>query len=185
KVLCFYTGTEEVEEERIIGKEDGFFISWKPQSGDVISYVVDWCEPHQDLFCNLQWKKLGPNTTFSLISSDTFRPGVRYNFRIYGISTKKTAYLLEYKTGYSQELAPLDSPQVAIANLTSRSFAMTWKDYSTESQPGFIQGYRVYLKARARQCHPGFEKVVLSGTIYLFLYSFELLLFRGITKATI
>ncbi|KAF7460419.1 Hypothetical predicted protein [Marmota monax] len=157
--------TEEVEEEKINSREDGFFMSWKPLSGDVIGYVVDWCEHRQDLFCNLQWKKLGPNTTSTLISSDTFRPGVRYNFRIHGISTKNIAYLLENKTGYFQELAPLDSPQVNITNLTSRSFAMTWKDYATESQPGFIQGYHVYLKARNRQCHPGFEKEVLSDDL--------------------
>lgn len=155
--------TEEVEEERINGKEDGFFLSWKPQSRDVIGYVVDWCEYHQDLLCDFQWKKLDPYTTYTLISSDTFRPGVRYNFRIYGISMKNITYLLENKTGYFQELAPWDNPQVDITNLTSRSFALTWKDYSIESQPGFIQGYHVYLKARARQCHPGFEEVVLSG----------------------
>ncbi|KAM5168066.1 LOW QUALITY PROTEIN: oncostatin-M-specific receptor subunit beta [Callospermophilus lateralis] len=157
--------TEEVEEEKINSREDGFFMSWKPLSGDVVGYVVDWCEHRQDLFCNLQWKKLGPNTTSTLISSDTFRPGVRYNFRIHGISTKNIAYLLEHKTGYFQELAPLDSPQVNITNLTSRSFAMTWKDYATESQPGFIQGYHVYLKPRNRQCHPGFEKEVLSDDL--------------------
>ncbi|XP_008566724.1 PREDICTED: oncostatin-M-specific receptor subunit beta [Galeopterus variegatus] len=155
-------GNEEVEEERINGTEDGFFISWKPQAGDITGYVVEWCDHPQDPLCDFQWKNIGPNTTSTVISSDAFRPGVRYNFRIYRISTKKVAYLLEKKTGYSQELAPSDNPQVAVSNLTSHSFTLNWNNYPTESQPGFIRGYHVYLKSKAMQCHQGFEKAVLS-----------------------
>ncbi|XP_019592870.2 oncostatin-M-specific receptor subunit beta isoform X1 [Rhinolophus sinicus] len=153
-------GNKNVEEGRIQGTEDGFSLSWKPQSGDVIGYVVDWSP--QDPRCQLQWKNLGPNTTSTVIRSDAFRPGIRYNFRIYEISTERIAYLLERKTGYSQELAPSENPQVAVSNLTSHSFTLSWKDYSTDSQPGFIQGYHVYLKPKVEQCHPGFEKVALS-----------------------
>uniref|UniRef100_A0A2K5NFN2 Oncostatin M receptor n=1 Tax=Cercocebus atys TaxID=9531 RepID=A0A2K5NFN2_CERAT len=94
--------------------------------------------------------------------NNAFRPGVRYDFRIYGLSTKRIACLLEKKTGYSQELAPSDNPHVLVDMLTSHSFTLSWKDYSTESQPGFIQGYHVYLKSKARQCHPRFQKAVLS-----------------------
>ncbi|XP_031991968.1 oncostatin-M-specific receptor subunit beta isoform X2 [Hylobates moloch] len=153
---------KEVEEERIAGTEGGFFLSWKPQPGDVIGYVVDWCDHTQDVLGDFQWKNVGPNTTSTVISTDAFRPGVRYDFRIYGLSTKRIACLLERKTGYSQELAPSDNPHVLVDTLTSHSFTLSWKDYSTESQPGFIQGYHVYLKSQARQCHPRFEKAVLS-----------------------
>lgn len=161
-VISRDSGSEEVKEGRVQGTEDGFFMSWKPQSGDAIGYVVDWCDRPRDQACDLQWENLGPKTTSTIISSDAFRPGVRYNFRIYGISTKKIAYLLERKTGYSKELAPSDNPQVVISNLTSHSFNLSWKDYSIDSQPGFIQGYHVYLKSKAEQCQPGFEKAVLS-----------------------
>ncbi|XP_021572500.1 oncostatin-M-specific receptor subunit beta-like [Carlito syrichta] len=154
---------KEVEEQRINGTEDGVSMSWEPQSGDVISYVVEWCDRPQDLLCDLQWKNLGPDTTSTVISSDAFRPGIRYNFKIYGLSTKRIAYLLEKKTGYSQELAPSDNPKVTVDKLTSRSFTLSWKDYSTESQPGFIQGYHVYLKSKASQCHLGFKKAALSA----------------------
>ncbi|XP_059948806.1 oncostatin-M-specific receptor subunit beta isoform X1 [Mesoplodon densirostris] len=153
---------EEVEKGRVNGTGDGFSVSWKPQSGDATGYVVEWCDGPQDLPCVLQWKNLGPNTTSTVISSGAFRPGVRYNFRIYGISTKRMAHLLEKKAGYLEELAPSDNPQVVMSNLTSHSFTLSWKDYSTESQPGFIQGYHVYLKPKAgEQCHPAFEKTVL------------------------
>nr|XP_017523067.1 oncostatin-M-specific receptor subunit beta isoform X1 [Manis javanica] len=155
-------GNKEVEEERVKGTEDGFSLSWKPQSGDVLDYLVEWCDHPWDPLCDLQWENLGPNTTSTMISSDAFRPGVRYNFRVYGISTKRIAYLLEKKTGYSQELAPSVSPQAVMSNLTSHSVTLSWKDYATESEPGFIRGYYVYMKSKAKQCHPGFEKAVLS-----------------------
>ncbi|XP_033035313.1 oncostatin-M-specific receptor subunit beta isoform X3 [Trachypithecus francoisi] len=155
---------KEVEEERIAGTDGGFALSWKPQPGDVIGYVVDWCDHPQDV---LQWKNVGPNTTSTVISTDAFRPGVRYDFRIYGLSTKRIACLLEKKTGYSQELAPSDNPHVLVDMLTSHSFTLSWKDYSTESQPGFIQGYHVYLKSKARQCHPRFQKAVLSASMLI------------------
>ncbi|XP_014400348.1 PREDICTED: oncostatin-M-specific receptor subunit beta isoform X2 [Myotis brandtii] len=153
--------TAEVKEERIQGTEDGVSMSWKPPPGDVIGYVVDWCDGPWESSCDLQWENLGPNATSTVISSDAFRPGVRYNFRIYGISPERTAYLLERKTGYSQELAPANNPRVDIINLTLHSFTLSWKDYATDSQPGFIQGYRVYLRSKAEQCPPGFTKAVL------------------------
>ncbi|XP_051709761.2 oncostatin-M-specific receptor subunit beta isoform X4 [Oryctolagus cuniculus] len=98
-------GTENVKEERITGTDGGFPLSWKPKSGDVAGYVVDWCAHPRDTSCDFQWKHVGPNTTSTVISSDSFEPGVRYSFRIYGLSTKRIAYLLAKKTGYCQELA--------------------------------------------------------------------------------
>lgn len=62
-------------------------------------------------------------------------------------------------------LAPSVSPQAVMSNLTSHSVTLSWKDYATESEPGFIRGYYVYMKSKAKQCHPGFEKAVLSGDV--------------------
>ncbi|XP_004848645.1 oncostatin-M-specific receptor subunit beta isoform X3 [Heterocephalus glaber] len=152
-VISGDSGNEEVEEQKINGTKDGFLISWKPLSEDRAGYVVDWCEHQRNLHCELQWKNVGPNTTSTVISSDAFRPGIRYNFRIYELSTEKIAYLVENKIGYTQELAPSDSPQVKAINVTSHSFTLSWKDYDTEAQRGFIQGYRVCLKSKATQCH--------------------------------
>ncbi|XP_053513264.1 oncostatin-M-specific receptor subunit beta isoform X1 [Artibeus jamaicensis] len=152
---------KEVEEERVEHTEPGFSLSWKPPPEDVIDYVVDWCDRPWDTPCGLQWRHLGPNSTSTVISSGAFKPGVRYHFRIYGISPERMAYLLERKTGYSQEKAPSDAPQVLVYNLTSHAFTLSWKDYSTDSQPGFICGYYVYLRSKAEQCHPEFQKTVL------------------------
>ncbi|XP_045042243.2 oncostatin-M-specific receptor subunit beta isoform X2 [Desmodus rotundus] len=160
-VISGDSADKEAAEERVEGTEQGFSMSWKPPPGDVIGYVVDWCDRPQDSPCGLQWRHLGPNSTSTVISPGAFRPGVRYNFRIYAISPKRMAYLLEKKTGYSQEQAPSDTPQVLIHNLTSHSFTLSWKDYSTDSQPGFVCGYYVYLKSKTEQCLPEFQKTVL------------------------
>ncbi|XP_049718669.1 oncostatin-M-specific receptor subunit beta isoform X1 [Elephas maximus indicus] len=155
-------GHKEIEEERVKGTENRFSLSWEPQSRDAIGYVVEWCDHPQDPLCGLQWQKLGPNTTSTVISSDAFEQGIRYNFRIYEISPGWIASLLEKKTGYSQELPPSDNPQVTTSSLTSHSFTLNWKDYSIESQPGFIRGYNVYLKSKMEQCTSGFERITPS-----------------------
>ncbi|XP_012577345.1 PREDICTED: oncostatin-M-specific receptor subunit beta [Condylura cristata] len=157
-----------VEEERVNGTEDGISLSWKPQFGDVVGYVVEWFECLWLLDCDPQWKNVAPNTTHTVISSDAFRPGIRYNFKIYGVSTKKPAYLLEKKAAYSQELAPSENPEVFVTDLKPYSFTLHWQNYSanSSSQPGFIQGYHVYLKSEEKHCHTGFEKAILSdGTV--------------------
>ncbi|KAB1281713.1 Oncostatin-M-specific receptor subunit beta [Camelus dromedarius] len=117
-------GNEEVEEERVNGTEDGFSVSWKPQSGKAIGYVVEWCDHPQDLPCDLQWKNLSSNTTSTVISSGAFRPGVRYNFRIYEISTERMAYLLEKKAGYLKELDKSACCQHRIDNPEQKTFVM-------------------------------------------------------------
>ncbi|KAF3828603.1 hypothetical protein GH733_004592 [Mirounga leonina] len=125
-------GNKEVEEERVKGTEDGFSLSWKPQPGNVTGYIVEWCDRPRGPLCDLQWKSVGPTTTSTVVSSDAFRPGVQYNFRIYGISTERVPYLLEKKTGYSQELDDtlcckykIDNPKqktLVVENLQPESF---------------------------------------------------------------
>ncbi|XP_060046965.1 oncostatin-M-specific receptor subunit beta [Erinaceus europaeus] len=152
-----------VTEERVNSSERGIALAWSRPPGEVTGYVVQWCEPSRELPCRLRWESLGPNSTSTVISSDALRPGVRYNFKIYGISANRTAHLLEWKKGYSQEMAP-SNPLVTVGNLTSHSFALSWKNYSldSDSQPGFIRGYHVYLQSKDKNCHKGFEKTVLS-----------------------
>ncbi|XP_006889640.1 PREDICTED: oncostatin-M-specific receptor subunit beta-like [Elephantulus edwardii] len=162
-VIPSNSGHEEIGEERVIGTEAGIALSWRPHSRKATGYVVEWCDRPRESLCGLRWWTLGPNTTSAVISSDAFTPGVRYNFRIYEISTTYTASLIEKKTGYSQELAPSDNPLVIIDSLTPHSFSMSWKKHSTESQPGFIKGYYIYLKTKMDKCSPGFKRTVGAG----------------------
>ncbi|XP_027257141.1 oncostatin-M-specific receptor subunit beta isoform X1 [Cricetulus griseus] len=160
-VLSNDSGHEEVHEKRIKGTKDGFHISWEPTSGDALGYVVDWCVHSRDQHCDLQWKNLGPNTTSTNITSGAFKPGVRYNFRIFEKSMQQKAQLLEKQTGYTQELAPLENPEVTINNFTSNSFILSWPSYDSDFQSAFIEGYHVYLKSKEMQCHPKGKRMTL------------------------
>ncbi|KAF4024441.1 hypothetical protein G4228_016330 [Cervus hanglu yarkandensis] len=65
-----------------------------------------------------------------------FRPGVRYNFRIYEISTKRMARLLEKKTGYLEELDNSVCCKYTIDNPDQKTFVM--KDLQPESVYEFL-----------------------------------------------
>lgn len=169
-VLTNDSGTEEVHEKRIKGTKDGFHISWEPVSGDALGYVVEWCPHSRHQYCSSQWEKLGPNTTSTIITSDAFKPGIRYNFKIFEISMQQTAQLLGKQTGYSQELVPLKNPKVEIINLTSNSFFLRWQNYSTDFQPGFIEGYYVYLKSKEMHCDQKAERTPLPDNSVLCKY---------------
>ncbi|XP_034379450.1 oncostatin-M-specific receptor subunit beta isoform X1 [Arvicanthis niloticus] len=158
-VLSKDSGHEEVQEKTIKGMKNAFNISWEPVSGDTVGYVVDWCAHSQDQHCDLQWKNVGPNTTSTIITSDAFKPGVRYNFRIFERSVEQSARLVEKQRGYTQELAPLVNPEVKIDNLTPNSFVLNWSDYTSDFQSGFIKGYYVYLKSKELQCNQNWERI--------------------------
>ncbi|XP_075832055.1 oncostatin-M-specific receptor subunit beta isoform X2 [Microtus pennsylvanicus] len=172
-VLSNDSGHEEVHEKRIKGTKDGFHISWEPSSGDALGYVVDWCEHSRDQHCDLQWKKLGPNTTSTMVTSDAFKPGVRYNFRIFERSLQQDAQLIGRQTGYTQERAPLENPQVSVSNFTSNSFILNWPAYDSDFQSAFIEGYRVYLKSQDMQCHPKGRRTILPDKSVLCEYDIE------------
>ncbi|KAH0520575.1 Oncostatin-M-specific receptor subunit beta [Microtus ochrogaster] len=172
-ILSNDSGHEEVLEKRIKGTKDGFHISWEPSSGAALGYVVDWCEHSRELHCDLQWKKLGPNTTSTMVTSDAFKPGVRYNFRIFERSLQQDAQLIGRQTGYTQEQAPLENPKVSVSNSTSNSFILNWPAYASDFQSAFIEGYRVYLKSKDMQCHPKGRRTILPDKSVLCEYDIE------------
>nr|O70458.1 RecName: Full=Oncostatin-M-specific receptor subunit beta; AltName: Full=Interleukin-31 receptor subunit beta; Short=IL-31 receptor subunit beta; Short=IL-31R subunit beta; Short=IL-31R-beta; Short=IL-31RB; Flags: Precursor [Mus musculus]AAC40122.1 oncostatin M specific receptor [Mus musculus] len=169
-VLSNDSGHEEVKEKTIKGIKDAFNISWEPVSGDTMGYVVDWCAHSQDQRCDLQWKNLGPNTTSTTITSDDFKPGVRYNFRIFERSVEHKARLVEKQRGYTQELAPLVNPKVEIPYSTPNSFVLRWPDYDSDFQAGFIKGYLVYVKSKEMQCNQPWERTLLPDNSVLCKY---------------
>ncbi|NXH12909.1 OSMR protein, partial [Bucco capensis] len=167
------SSSEELKEEQVNGTDDGIFISWEPRHiYDV--YVIDWCNFPTLQPCDLQWKRLGPNTSSALINSAAFVPGVRYNFHIYG-SAANRAFLLEKKTGYLRELPPLLDPVVEKVELTSSAVTLSWDSYPTdESQSGFIRGYHVYVSPIQEDCSlKGSKKHVLPDDSVLCKYTVE------------
>nr|XP_033788470.1 oncostatin-M-specific receptor subunit beta [Geotrypetes seraphini] len=154
---------ESINEERVNGTGDGIHVSWKPEMSEVSNYVVQWCNFPKSEQCDFQWKKYH-NTTFSdIIKSAAFQPGVRYSFQVY-TSKVDGAHLLEKKTGYIKELAPIMKPTVKIVKIKPNALSLTWDSYPTDdSQPGFISAYHIYVKVLHDVCSlKGAETLELS-----------------------
>ncbi|XP_062984861.1 oncostatin-M-specific receptor subunit beta [Elgaria multicarinata webbii] len=132
---------------------NSIYISWKPQS-KFDGYVVDWCNVPKSHPCDFQWMKFGRNDSSALISSEAFRPGVRYSFRVYGTQGDRS-YLLEKKEKYLKELEPNQDLDLKISTVTSNSVSVTWKSSLQDSQPGFIRGYILYVKKESGNCTLG------------------------------
>ncbi|XP_007487492.2 oncostatin-M-specific receptor subunit beta isoform X1 [Monodelphis domestica] len=166
------TENRSIKEDRVNGTVDGIDLSWKPDPRGVEGYVVDWRNPPHDSIGGFQWKKFSPNTTNAVIKSAAFQPGVRYNFRIYGLSANHEAYLLEKKTGYTRELALDCKPVVAVNNLASTSLTLMWTDNcANEPQYGFFKGYHIYMKPEAGSCDLDAEKEVFSDNLEVCKYT--------------
>ncbi|XP_041127172.1 leukemia inhibitory factor receptor-like [Polyodon spathula] len=135
---------EQVDEPSIIsGTPSGFNLSWSPGTNETCGYIVDWCLFPDTPDCNLQWQKVPPKTTHTVITSDSFRPGVRYSISVYGCSQHKE-YLLEKMAGYTQELAPRRAVKVKAEANSSHTVTLWWGDIPVQDRRGFIKGYRVY-----------------------------------------
>lgn len=146
------SGTEQMFAERTYGKEGGIYITWQ-QKRNVHGYVIEWCAAPRSPHCNLQWKKYNSTIQSDVIKSRDFRPGVRYNFRIYG-SMKDGEHLLEKTEGYTEELVSSVKPDVKVGNIEPRRISLDWSPYPTdETQEGFVTGYNVYVNDTERGCN--------------------------------
>ncbi|NWX82512.1 OSMR protein, partial [Nothoprocta pentlandii] len=162
-----------LKEDEVTGADDGIFLSWKPRN-TYDGYIVDWCNFPGLQPCDLQWKRFGPHDSSALITSASFVPGVRYNFRIYG-SVANTVSLLEKKTGYLKELPPTLDPPVKKIHLTFHAVTLSWDSYPTTAlQPGFIRGYHVYVSPVQEDCSlKESKKYVLPDGSVLCKYAIE------------
>ncbi|XP_053304086.1 oncostatin-M-specific receptor subunit beta isoform X2 [Spea bombifrons] len=135
----------EIQEERTHGSDGGVYLSWKA-APVYQGYIVEWCDYPRSPHCDLQWTKFNSSIHRVTIKSSAFRPGVRYNFQIYG-SNHLGEYLLEKKAGYTRELAPSVKPRVKIDKIEPDALQLNWDPYpNNELQEGFISGYNIYIK---------------------------------------
>ncbi|KAM3938038.1 oncostatin-M-specific receptor subunit beta-like isoform 2-T2 [Leptodactylus fuscus] len=137
--------------QRTTGKDGGVIVQWK-QNPAAHGYVVEWCAEPRSPHCDLQWKKYNATVYSDVIQSRVFRPGVRYQFRLYG-SMKDGERLLVKVEGYTEELASSVKPVVKIKKMEARSIFLDWSPYPTDgSQEGFVTGYNVYVKDTEKDC---------------------------------
>ncbi|CAN2390851.1 oncostatin-M-mediated signaling pathway [Pristimantis euphronides] len=142
--------TEQIITKRTDRTDGGLYITWQ-QKPNVLGYVVEWwAAPKSDI--DLQWKKYNSTIQSDIIRSATFRPGQRYDFRIYG-SMKDGEHLLEKVAGYTEELVCSVKPNVTISQTKSSLALVDWSPYPTDKcLQGFVTEYYVYVKYIEANC---------------------------------
>ncbi|XP_058026653.1 oncostatin-M-specific receptor subunit beta [Ahaetulla prasina] len=165
KALYSEETTDKNEEHKI-------YISWKRQS-KFSQYVVDWCNQPRDTSCDFQWKKYGGTKSSDLITSDAFKPGVRYTFNVYGIQGDRS-YLLEKKAKYLEEMEPPHYLSCNIDTITANSLRVTWEQYDQKFSSGFIRGYMLYMKMDNQNCSvQGSKPLIHPGNLMICSYKIE------------
>ncbi|NWS40451.1 LIFR factor, partial [Probosciger aterrimus] len=95
--------SDSVKTDRAMAMGNGIYISWNSYPNMTCGYIIKWCHSSGSEPCTVDWQKFPSNTTDAVIKSALFRPGVRYNFLLYGC--KPSGYqLLKNITGYMKEL---------------------------------------------------------------------------------
>ncbi|XP_068106555.1 oncostatin-M-specific receptor subunit beta-like [Hyperolius riggenbachi] len=146
------SGSEGVmNTERAHGRDGGVAVWWRADPA-ASGYVVEWCSSPQSSHCGLQWKKYNASVHRDVIHSEAFQGGVRYDFQVYG-SREDGEHLLGKLTGYTEELAPSQKPEVKILMVKANSVSLDWSPYPAEErQKGFITGYTIYVKNEGGDC---------------------------------
>ncbi|NWR21384.1 LIFR factor, partial [Emberiza fucata] len=132
--------SDNVTTDQAVAMGNGINISWDSYPNMTCGYIVKWCHSSGSEPCSVDWQKFPPNTTNAVIKSALFKPGVRYNFSLYGC--KSMGYqLLKNITGYMKELPPKTAPNFIVEETSSDSILVKWEDIPIEECRGFLKGY--------------------------------------------
>ncbi|NWX82500.1 LIFR factor, partial [Nothoprocta pentlandii] len=142
KITSVELPSDDVRTERAVALGNGIYISWNSYPNVTCGYIVKWCHSSGAEPCSVDWQKFPANTTDAAIKSALFRPGVRYNFSLYGC--KSSGYqLLKNITGYMKELPPKRAPNFTVEETSSDSILVKWEDIPIEDCQGFLEGYQL------------------------------------------
>ncbi|KFP75207.1 PREDICTED: leukemia inhibitory factor receptor, partial [Acanthisitta chloris] len=134
--------SDNVKTDRAVAMGNGIYISWNSYPNMTCGYILKWCHSSGFEPCTVDWQKFPSNTTDAVIKSALFKPGVRYDFSLYGC--KSSGYqLLKNITGYMKELPPKRAPNFTVEETSSDSILVKWEDIPIEDCQGFLEGYRL------------------------------------------
>ncbi|XP_065106123.1 leukemia inhibitory factor receptor [Paramisgurnus dabryanus] len=133
-----YTGGV-LEEKRIMGKAEGFQLSWMRDSTTTCDYIVEWY-----VLGVLHWRKVSANQTNLTLEGSLFKPGVRYAFTVYGCNAEGNRPH-EKQIGYLEEQKPSKFPTLdQNPTVTWSSVTLKWSFKEGDpSHTGFITGYKI------------------------------------------
>ncbi|XP_007959628.3 leukemia inhibitory factor receptor isoform X1 [Chlorocebus sabaeus] len=144
KIASMEIPNDDLKIEQVVGMGKGILLTWHYDPNMTCDYVIKWCNSSQSEPCLMDWRKVPSNSTETVIESDQFRPGVRYNFFLYGC--KNQGYqLLRSMIGYIEELAPTVAPNFTVEDTSADSILVKWEDIPVEELRGFLRGYLFYF----------------------------------------
>lgn len=144
KIASMEIPNDDLKIEQVVGMGKGILLTWHYDPNMTCDYVIKWCNSSRSEPCLMDWRKVPSNSTETVIESDQFRPGVRYNFFLYGC--KNQGYqLLRSMIGYIEELAPTVAPNFTVEDTSADSILVKWEDIPVEELRGFLRGYLFYF----------------------------------------
>nr|XP_017200181.1 leukemia inhibitory factor receptor isoform X2 [Oryctolagus cuniculus] len=140
---------DDLQVEQAVGMGRRILLTWRLDPKMTCDYVIKWCNTSRSEPCLMDWKKVPSTSNATVIESDQFRPGVRYNFFLYGC--KNQGYqLLRSIIGYVEELAPTVAPNFTVEETSADSILVKWDDIPVEELRGFLRGYLFYFEKGER-----------------------------------
>ncbi|XP_062067663.1 leukemia inhibitory factor receptor isoform X1 [Lepus europaeus] len=140
---------DDLQVEQAVGMGRQILLTWRLDPNMTCDYVIKWCNASRSEPCLMDWKKVPSTSNATVIESDQFRPGVRYNFFLYGC--KNQGYqLLRSIIGYVEELAPTVAPNFTVEETSADSILVKWDDIPVEELRGFLRGYLFYFEKGER-----------------------------------
>ncbi|XP_039698556.1 leukemia inhibitory factor receptor [Pteropus medius] len=149
KIASMEIPNDDLKIEQAVGMGNGILLTWNYDPNMTCDYVIKWCNSSQSEPCLMDWKKVPSNSTETVIESDQFRPGVRYNFFLYGCRNQGYQ-LLRSVIGYIEELAPIVAPNFTVEDTSADSILVKWEDIPVEELRGFLRGYLFYFEKGER-----------------------------------
>ncbi|XP_004058975.3 leukemia inhibitory factor receptor [Gorilla gorilla gorilla] len=144
KIASMEIPNDDLKIEQVVGMGKGILLTWHYDPNMTCDYVIKWCNSSRSEPCLMDWRKVPSNSTETVIESDEFRPGVRYNFFLYGCRNQGYQ-LLRSMIGYIEELAPIVAPNFTVEDTSADSILVKWEEIPVEELRGFLRGYLFYF----------------------------------------
>ncbi|XP_037385831.1 leukemia inhibitory factor receptor isoform X2 [Talpa occidentalis] len=149
KIPSMEIPNDDLKIEQAVGTRKRILLTWNYDPNMTCDYVIKWCNSSRAEPCLMDWKKVPSNSSETIIESDQFRPGIRYNFFLYGCRNQGYQ-LLRSIIGYIEELAPIVAPNFTVEDTSADSILVKWEDIPVEELRGFLRGYLFYFEKGER-----------------------------------
>ncbi|XP_060763652.1 LIF receptor subunit alpha a isoform X2 [Neoarius graeffei] len=141
-----YTADSELSVSELLGNGQGLTVSWNSDHNSTQGYMVEWvptcCSASST--CSVQWERVSPSNSSTVIQSGSLDPGVQYTISIFTL-LPEASVLLQRHYGYGQTQVPSVSVGVLSAVQSGSDVVLSWTPVPVCERKGFVLGHTVYL----------------------------------------